>query len=213
VFIANIIPQSKAKKVLEVGDIIVSIDGMNVQKAADFKTYLNAKKKIGDTVTVDFLHDGVKKSKKIELIQLDPKTKLVGLGIYPEDEISIDAKRKITFHTEDIGGPSAGLMFSLEILSQILPEDIKKGYKIAGTGTIDLDGNVGQIGGIRDKIVAAHNQGVDIFLCPKDVAKDDTNEKEIKDEAKKLGYNSIKIVPVKTLVEAENYLKSLPPKK
>ncbi|MDP4171086.1 MAG: PDZ domain-containing protein, partial [Bacillota bacterium] len=47
VFIANIIPQSKAKKVLEVGDIIVSIDGMNVQKAADFKTYLNAKKKIG----------------------------------------------------------------------------------------------------------------------------------------------------------------------
>lgn len=212
VFIGNIVSTSKAKGVLEVGDIITSIDGHPVKNTEDFRAYLKNKKTKGDTVTIQSLHNGKIKTNKIGLIQLDAKTKTVGLGIYPEDEISVNTDRKITFHTEDIGGPSAGLMFSLEILSQILPEDLKKGYKIAGTGTMDLNGNVGQIGGIRDKIVAAHKKGVDIFFCPADITSDDTNEKDVKDETKKLGYN-IKIVPVKTLKDAENYLNSLKPKK
>lgn len=111
----------------------------------------------------------------------------------------------------DIGGPSAGLMFSLEVYNQSVQGDLTKGYEIAGTGTIDMDGNVGQIGGIREKITAVNKAGMDIFFCPADINATDTNEKDVLDEAKKHGY-TVKIVPVKTLQEAINYLEKLPPK-
>ncbi|NHM32696.1 SepM family pheromone-processing serine protease [Neobacillus terrae] len=212
VFISNILPESKAKGVLQVGDVVTSIDGVPTKNTTDFKKYLSGKPK-GTSVTIQSVRKGKLHTNKIKLIEIDKKTKTAGLGIYPEDEIAVKTPRKVTFHTEDIGGPSAGLMFSLEILSQVLPEDLKKGYKIAGTGTMDLEGNVGQIGGIRDKIVAAHNENVDIFFCPADQGPDDTNQKEVKDEAKKLGYKDIKIVPVKTLEDAEIYLNHLKPKK
>lgn len=66
--------------------------------------------------------------------------------------------------TDEIGGPSAGLMFSLEIYNQLTSEDLTKGYQIAGTGTIDEKGAVGPIGGIEQKIVAADKAGAEIFL-------------------------------------------------
>lgn len=104
-------------------------------------------------------------------------------------------------------------MFSLEVYNQIVKEDLTRGYKIAGTGTMDAEGNVGQIGGIKHKIVAAHKEDVDIFFYPRDITEYDTNEKEIKEQVKEEGYTDIKIVPVSTLKEAIEYLEKLPEKK
>ncbi|MFP3361706.1 S16 family serine protease, partial [Planococcus sp. SIMBA_143] len=72
----------------------------------------------------------------------------------------------IKINTDEIGGPSAGLMFSLEIYNQLTEEDWTKGYEIAGTGTINDEGEVGPIGGIKQKIVAADGSGAEIFFAP-----------------------------------------------
>ena len=210
VFIQAILPKSEAKKVLQVGDVIHTLDGKTLNKTDDFINYINANKKAGDKIKVGFTRDGKDKTTTVKVMKLDPKSKKVGVGIVPDDMIQLQTDRNVKMNVADIGGPSAGLMFSLEIFNQLSKEDMTKGYKIAGTGTIDPEGHVGQIGGIRDKIVAAHNAHVNIFFCPKDINPEDANEKDIKDEAKKRNYH-IKIVPVATTKEAVDYLKTLQP--
>jgi len=68
----------------------------------------------------------------------------------------------------DVGGPSAGLMFALGLYDTLTPEDLTGGRTIAGTGAIGLDGSVGPIGGITDKVVAAERAGASVFLVPED---------------------------------------------
>jgi PDZ domain-containing protein len=68
----------------------------------------------------------------------------------------------------DVGGPSAGLMFSLGIYDKLTPGSLTGGTFVAGTGTIDADGKVGPIGGIQQKMIAARQAGAGVFLTPKD---------------------------------------------
>lgn len=100
----------------------------------------------------------------------------VGLGITYSENVSIRTEPIVKINSEDIGGPSAGLMFTLEILNQLLDEDITKGYRVAGTGVINEDGTIGRIGGIDKKVIAADKAGMEIFFAPDD---------EISEEAKK----------------------------
>jgi PDZ domain-containing protein len=72
----------------------------------------------------------------------------------------------ITIESGNVGGPSAGLMWAIGLYDLLTPGDLTSGRTIAGTGTIDLEGNVGPIGGIRDKVVAARDTGADILLVP-----------------------------------------------
>lgn len=146
------------------------------------------------------------------MISLDTgnnKEKRIGLGFLPMDRLqSLRSNPKVDFKTNNIGGPSAGLMFTLEILNQLTPRDLTKGYEIAGTGTMSPTGEVGQIGGIQHKIAAAMKKNVSIFFTPKDIYEGDDNEAEAKKTAKELGAN-MKIVPVATLQEALDYLNKL----
>lgn len=210
VFITNILPTSKAKGSLQVGDIITAVDRHPITQMSDLLEYLSSKKP-NETIEVQFIRGEETDTKKIELMSLETETRRAGLGILLENQISLKTDRKVEINASDIGGPSAGLMFSLEIYSQLTPGDLTKGYKIAGTGTIDQEGNVGQIGGIRDKIIAAHDAGINIFFCPKDIHTEDMNEKDVIDEVNKHGYD-IKIVPVKTMADAIEYLSHLPQK-
>lgn len=207
IIITSILGESKAKGVLHVGDMITSIDGHPLKERSGLLTYLSSKQP-KDKVSIGYKRGKEESLIDIELIELEQSTKRAGLGIMLEDQVSIATDRKVDIKASDIGGPSAGLMFSLEIYNQLTPGDLTKGYKIAGTGTIDLDGNVGQIGGIRDKIIAAHKEGIDIFFCPEDIQATDTNQKDALDEGKKQGYK-MKIVPVKSMDEAVIYLEKL----
>lgn len=218
VFVKSFRPNTKAKGILEVGDVITAVDGRPVLQAKDMTDYINQTKKPGETATLTFKRDDKEQTAKIELVTLErrpdaaPDEKpLVGFGMTPEDERTLELPRKVEIHAEDIGGPSAGLMFSLEIFSQLTPGDLTKGYRIAGTGTIDQDGNVGQIGGIRHKIVAADKEEADIFFAPADLDEGYTNAAEATDEAKAIG-TKMKVVPVATLQEALDYLQKLPTK-
>jgi PDZ domain-containing protein len=121
---------------------------------------------------------------------------------------------KVTIDAGAIGGPSAGMMFTLETYSQLTGKDLRQGREIAGTGTINQDGTIGQIGGIDKKVATASKEGAKIFLAPD----------ESKAEAKKNGDSSInydeavkaakklktdmKIVPVKTIKDAVTYLET-----
>ncbi|MCH5584957.1 PDZ domain-containing protein [Shimazuella sp. AN120528] len=200
-----------AKNHLKNGDIIQSIDGkatLTTHQLMDlFRT-----KKAGDKVSIGVLRANKKVTEQATLISLDTgnnKVKRVGLGFLPMDRLlSLTSNPKVNFKTNNIGGPSAGLMFTLEILNQLTPKDLTHGYEIAGTGTISPTGAVGQIGGIQHKIAAAMEKNATIFFTPKDIYEGDDNEAIAKKTAKELGAN-MKIVPVATLQEAIDYLNKL----
>ena len=92
----------------------------------------------------------------------------------PHDELLVGFRSidpfpfPVSIDSGDIGGPSAGLMWALGLYELMTPGDLTGGRTIAGTGTIDLRGHVGPIGGIRDKVVAAQHAGASIFLAPAD---------------------------------------------
>src|SRR5690606_14697140 len=128
-----------------------------------------------------------------------------GLGIQPADMIEVkadDPSRQVEIVVEDIGGPSAGLMFALEIVDQLTEGDLTKGYRIAGTGEIYPDGTVDAIGGVQHKIAAADREEADIFFVP------ERNAKEAKDKAESIR-TSMKVVSVRTIHDALDYLASL----
>ncbi len=92
-------------------------------------------------------------------------------------------------------------MIALTIYDKLVEEDVTKGRKVVGTGTIDINGNIGEIGGIKYKLMAAKRKKADIVFVPSD------NYKEAKEEVKKKGYK-FKLVPVKTFDDAINYLEN-----
>ena len=100
-----------------------------------------------------------------------------------------------------IGGPSAGLAFALDVVEE-LGHDVTHGYKVAATGEIELDGSVGPIGGVKQKIFGVREAGVDVFLVP---AGDNA-----KDARKYAG--SVRVIPVKSFRQALQALATLPPK-
>ncbi|MFC4766051.1 SepM family pheromone-processing serine protease [Effusibacillus consociatus] len=213
VIVSRVANYSKAKGILQIGDLIERVDNRKISKTEDLLEYLGTKQ-AGEKVKVELVRDNAKKTEEVELVTLlDPRGNPVpgraGLGIEPMTKQKVENLLRVNFKTEDIGGPSAGFMFALEIVSQLTPGDLTKGHKIAGTGTINADGNVGQIGGIEHKIVAAHEKGAEIFFSPADVQPDDTNTKVAKARAEEIG-TSMKVVPVRTLREAVEYLKNLP---
>ncbi|WP_226527669.1 SepM family pheromone-processing serine protease [Metabacillus niabensis] len=212
IFVRSIVADSPAKDILKVGDIITTVDGNKIVEAPEFIDYIQQNKKIGDRAALTILRGNKELEKTVDIIMLDESSGKVGIGIAPEEEFTATIPKTVSITSEDIGGPSAGLMFSLEILNQLTADDLTKGYKIAGTGTIDHNGNVGQIGGITHKVIAAEEEGADIFFAPKDLTELDLNEKDAIAQAEDNGYN-VKIVPVGTLSEAVEYLKRLEEKK
>jgi PDZ domain-containing protein len=200
--------------VLEPGDVLEKIEDHPIKSAQDLQDYLK-NKRAGDTVKIKYNRNSAEKEASLTLALLpvdglDPKQPAprAGLGIVPANVQSIrsdDPKKQVTVQAGEIGGPSAGLMFSLEIYNQLVEGDITKGYLIAGTGTIHENGEVGPIGGIAHKIVAADRAGAEVFFAPA------ANMKDALAKAEKI-HTKMKVVSIATIDEAFHYLKALPPK-
>lgn len=189
---------------IKIGDTVVKVDSQPFKSSDDFMKYVQSKK-VGDQVTITFLQDGKEKNVSGALMKL-PSNGKAGIGITLTDHTQVNSQEKVQFDVDNIGGPSAGLMFTLEIYQQLIKQDIRNGHEIAGTGTIDSQGNVGQIGGIDKKVVSASESGAEIFFAPADVEKKDTNTRDAIRAAKKIE-TKMKIVSVKTAQEAVDYLK------
>lgn len=225
VYVMSVIAGMPAEKVLKTGDRLFSVDNKEMESSEEFINYVSNKQK-GDVIKLKLERKGKMMDVEVPLAvfpkeETGEKEDKVGLGITLVTDRKVDVHPPVQINTEKIGGPSAGLMFSLEIYNQLIDEDLTKGYKIAGTGTIGYDGEVGRIGGIEQKIVAADKSDIEIFFAPNEHGKTrvDENGKEILtnyQEALQTAKNiktNMKIIPVNTFDDAVSYLEKLPPKK
>ncbi|HOI46676.1 MAG TPA: hypothetical protein PLR26_02970 [Bacilli bacterium] len=129
------------------------------------------------------------------------------IGIMTYDSYAIEsASPSFTFYSSATLGPSGGLMQTIAVYNAITESDITKGLKIAGTGTIDISGNVGAIGGAYQKVIAANRNGVDIFFYPASSA---FNTQEVERAYQTLNNPTMKIVGVHTFLDAITYLESV----
>lgn len=183
---------------LEVGDIILSVDGMNCDDVSEIKKVIN-KKEEGDYVTFKILRNNKEKEIKSKIV-LSENTKVVGVVIITEYDYDISPKIDIKFKNSE-SGSSGGLMLTLTIYNAINDEDIIKNRKIAGTGTISSDGSVGEIDGVKYKIMGAAREKVDVVFVPT------ANYEEAVMVNNKYKYN-LNIVRVDSFKETIEYLKN-----
>ncbi|WP_033541044.1 SepM family pheromone-processing serine protease [Planococcus sp. CAU13] len=212
VFVLNVLEGGAADDFLKAGDRVLSIDGNKFESQQEFIDYLSGKQS-GDSVELIIEREERELVETIALQPLPTDPERVGLGISFVEDKTITTDPKVTIESEQIGGPSAGLMFTLEIINQLLEEDITKGYTVAGTGTMESEGQVGRIGGIDQKVMAADSDGMEIFFAPHDGEADniESNYGLAVQTAEEIG-TDMEIVPVKTLQDALDYLEELQPK-
>lgn len=186
-----------ADGVLRPGDEITALDGAKVTSVSQI-TGPMAKRKIGDSVTLTYSRAGEEHKTTLKTVA-DPTGKRAVVGVVLSDRYKFPFKIDISIG--DIGGPSAGLMFSLAILDKLTPGPLTKGTFIAGTGTITPEGEVGPIGGIQQKMIAARKAGATVFLTPKDNCADAAT-------ARPDGLRLIRADTLHTTVQAINALTS-----
>lgn len=163
VVVHDIIDGSAAHGVLEPGDLITSVDGTAVSKPGEIQEAVLARSP-GERITVGVDRGGHNQDLAVTLGENEQKPGVAQLGILmtsqPEGDISVN------YNLKDIGGPSAGMMFSLAVIDKLSPGELNGGKFVAGTGTIDEEGTVGPIGGITHKIQGARESGAELFLAP-----------------------------------------------
>lgn len=181
---------------LEEGDAIDGVNGTPVSDMEQFQSLME-KTKPGDEVVLDFRRKNAPPG--VATVKLgsapDKKQGVLGIGVVEAPW----APFTIHFNLANVGGPSAGLVFSLAVVDKLTTGDLSGSRFVAGTGTIDSDGKVGSIGGITHKIVAAHEAGATVFLVPADNC----------DEAKSSHQDGIDLVRVENLGGAVDALKAL----
>jgi PDZ domain-containing protein len=189
--------EAPAAQVLEPGDTLLRIDGVPLDTVDDLVAQL-AGKQPGDTVSLDIerFGEGGERTVEVELTSSpeDPSRTIV--GFIPFDTASVDLPFEIDIDTDRIGGPSAGLAFTLTLIDELSPGDLTGGADVAVTGTIELDGRVGAIGGLPQKASAVRQAGVHHFLVP--AAQSETDLAR----AREIAGDDVEIIPVATLDEA-----------
>jgi Lon-like protease len=214
VLVTGIISEMDAADKLQAGDLITSINGEEVKEVNDMLDILSDAE-ISDQVEVSFEREEESRETVIEIQEFPEEygadSGSGGLGISnPVTDRELKYEPEVTIDTNQIGGPSAGLMFSLEIYNQLTEEDITRGLQIAGTGSIDEDGNVGRIGGVKQKVYASDEEGTDVFFVPVEEGMQDTNYEIATNTADSID-TDMEIVPVGSFDEALDYLLSIEP--
>ncbi|MER7166901.1 PDZ domain-containing protein [Micromonospora sp. NPDC000207] len=162
VVVRTVAPDGPSAGVLQVGDVVTSVDGTAVTTARSLTDLIRAQP-AGSELAIGFTRSGTAGTATVTSREQDGRPR-IGVDINQEQPHPFTLKINLA----DIGGPSAGLMFALGIIDKLQPEDLTGGKIIAGTGTIDDQGGVGAIGGIPQKLVGAKDAGADAFLVPAD---------------------------------------------
>lgn len=213
VIVTQTIEDMPAREKLRRGDVITHLDGEPFETSEELIAYVQTKQ-VGDEIEIRLLRNEEELTVTIELVplpQIEGAEPRAGIGISTLTDRTVTVHPPVEINTRRIGGPSAGLMFTLEMYNQLIEEDITKGYRIAGTGSIDSEGNVGPIGGVHQKVVAADRAGADIFFAPhvQTHGAPLTNYERAVEAANDIG-TDMEIVPVMTAQDALDYLEGLP---
>ena len=189
----------KSKTNLMVGDEIVSVNGNKVLDKNHLQSYI-VSKNIGDEIVFVVKRNGENVRAKSKLIDVGGEPKV---GAIITENFDIISDKKISFNFNDSeSGPSGGLILTLTVYSYINGVDVTDGKKIAGTGTINIDGTVGEISGVKNKLIGAVKNKADIFIVPKG-----DNYREAKKIKQEKNYK-IDIIPVETFEEALKLLQN-----
>ena len=175
---------------LEVGDQILEVNGKKIKDFNKLREYINTLDE--NSIISIKVSKGDKVSTKTAKLFKKDNSIYIGVSLIEEINYKLDPKVKINFKKSE-GGPSGGFMMSLEIYSQLIKKDITKGRKIVGTGTIDKNGNCGEIDGVKYKLKGAVKAKADIFIVPSG-----RNYKEAVEEKKKHNYKI-------EIIEAKNF--------
>jgi PDZ domain-containing protein len=196
VTVVDVTDPGPAHDKLQPGDAIDAVDGRPVASLEEFTRLLDDTRP-GDEIVVDYRrkNEGV-------------GTATITLGEHPEKESGLVgvtvrdapwAPFTVDFNLANIGGPSAGLMFSLAVVDKLTTGDLNGSKFVAGTGSIDAEGKVGAIGGITHKMLAAREAGAEVFLVPADNC----------DEARSDPQDGLELIRVETLDGAIDALETL----
>jgi Lon-like protease len=201
-------PDMPAIDALQWGDVIFSVDGQAITRTDQLSAAID-EHKVGDTVTLDVERDGKRMTipVKVSVFPQDPGStsppkKGIGVVLVPRYRFPFS----VSVDTTGIGGPSAGLAMALAITDTLTPGNLTGGRRVAVTGTIDPEGNVGEIGGIEQKAVAARAAGVSLFIVPR-CSPDDSKpalalcHADLENARRRAG-SRINVVPVSTFSEA-----------
>lgn len=194
--VSDVAEDGPSHDALQVGDRLISINGTEVRTVGEVQRVV-ADLAPGAVATVVVERDGVQQTVPVTLGARPGHADVGYLGITPTERP--DVPFTVEFNLAEVGGPSAGLMFALAVVDKLSPGEVNGGQFVAGTGTIDSDGNVGPIGGIPYKLVAAREAGATTFLVPSKNC----------DEAKQQAPDGLRLVRVDDLTGAVDALDSL----
>ncbi|TQS75871.1 PDZ domain-containing protein [Ornithinibacillus gellani] len=207
VYVVSVVEKLPADGVLQMGDLIKQVDQTEIKEADDLINYVKDKED-GDVIELQVERDGSTITKEITLQKLKELDNRIGMGVQLVTDRQVTVNPKVEFSSGNIGGPSAGLMFALEMYDQLTADDLTNGEQIAGTGEIDYNGNVHRIGGIDKKVIAADKAGCTVFFAPNENGAKDSNYEIAKKTAEEIG-TSMKVVPVDTFDDALKFLEGL----
>jgi Lon-like protease len=195
VIVNRVLPDAPAQGKLAPGDTLIAVNGHRVSGAEQVREAL-ADTKPGQLVQVRYQRGPVTSTATVTLGSRSDRQNGF-LGVEPANEP--DVPFTINIRLADVGGPSAGLMFALAIVDKLTPGELNGGTFVAGTGEITSDGEVGPIGGIPFKMIAAREAGATVFLVPADNCV----------EAKQRAPDGLRLVKVQTLTDAVTALDTL----
>ncbi len=198
--VADVAKDKPSEGILKTGDVIVKFNDIKVENFDQIKSSMDNVTP-GTKINVTVLRDSVEKTFEVNTIDDGKGRAVIGISVFSEVKPPMD----IQVHLKDVGGPSAGLNFTLTIIEKLTKEDYIRGRTIAVTGEIDELGKVGPIGGMPQKIRGALDSGASIMLIPVD------NCSEVPDDYA----GKMRIVPVESINGAISALsmhmkKSLP---
>jgi Lon-like protease len=185
---------------IDPADRILAVDGEPIGSVEDLAALL-AEREPGDTVELRIDRPDVGElTVEVELSSAPDDPNRTIIGFIPFDTRVVELPFEVDIETAQIGGPSAGLAFTLALIDELTPGDLTGGLDVAVTGTIGLDGSVGPIGSLDQKINAVHQHGVRYFIVPASQAELATPEARQRLDA--AGRGDVEIIPVATLDEA-----------
>jgi Lon-like protease len=194
--VAGVLEDGPADGVLREGDVIIEADGQPISLAADL-TAVTSQGEVGDDVSIVYRRGDEVRTAELTLAEVrELERPAIGVAVRSLD-VEIEVPFTIDVQVGDVGGPSGGLMMALAAYDQVVDEDLVAGRTIAGTGTIDLRGDVGQVGGITQKVAAAKSDGATVFV----VGMGDG------DAARAAAGDDLEVVVVSTLSEAIDALR------
>ena len=170
VAVVGILDDSPVRDKLKKGDLLISINNKSISTATEFISTLRTYS-IGETISIGLMRevDEIKKDLSIETTLIEhveyEGEPMVGFLATTVNQ-RFDFPFEIDIKTGNVGGPSAGLMMALNVYNNLTQDDITNSLIIAGTGTIEIDGSVGPVGGIRQKVIAAKRAGSQLILVP-----------------------------------------------